>query len=287
MEDAMVAISGSTALVTGGASGIGHLLARRFAAEGATVVIWDLDEERAATAAAALPGGRPHRGYACDVRDRAAVAAAADRVRAEVGIVDIVVNNAGVVSGKHLMELSDEAIETTFGVNVLGLYWVTRAFLGDMIARDHGHVVTIASAAGMIGVAKQTDYAASKHAAIGFDESLRMELRSCAPGVRTTVVCPFYIDTGMFDGVASRWPRLLPILDPDDVVARIASAVRRDRSRLILPPFVRLLPLARILPPRWFDRLADVLGINVSMQDFVGRTAPSDVAEATEGRAAG
>jgi all-trans-retinol dehydrogenase (NAD+) len=73
------------------------------------------------------------------------VYAQADRVRAEVGHVDILVNNAGVVSGKMLLDLPDHSIETTYGVNVLALYWMTKAFLPEMVRRNHGHMVTIAS----------------------------------------------------------------------------------------------------------------------------------------------
>jgi all-trans-retinol dehydrogenase (NAD+) len=127
----------------------------------------------------------------------------ADQVRGEVGDPIVVVNNAGVVSGQHLIDLAPEQIERTFAVNVLALYWVTKAFLPAMLANGEGHVVTVASAAGLIGVAKQTDYSASKHAAVGFDESLRMELRRMGSRLRTTVVCPYYIDTGMFEGASS------------------------------------------------------------------------------------
>ena len=118
----------------------------------------------------------------------------------EVGPVDVLVNNAGVISGQLLSELTDEAIERTLAVNTLALFWCTRAFLPAMVERRRGHVVTLASAAGLVGVVRQTDYSASKHAAVGFAESLRFELRRYAPEVHTTLVCPFYINTGMFDG---------------------------------------------------------------------------------------
>ena len=123
----------------------------------------------------------------------------------------------------------------------------------------------------MIGVAKLSDYAASKWAAVGFDESLRAELRTIAPGVRTTVVCPFYIDTGMFRGVKSRFPLLLPILREDVVARRVIDAIRRDRPRLCMPPLVYLVPSMRLLPVRAIDWLARFLGVNASMDEFKGR----------------
>jgi all-trans-retinol dehydrogenase (NAD+) len=185
--------------------------------------------------------------------------------------VDVLVNNAGVVSGRLLLENPDERIQATFAVNTLALYWTTKAILPDMIERNRGHVVTIASAAGLVGVVRQTDYAASKHAAVGFDESLRYELRRLGTGVHTTIVCPFYIDTGMFSGVKSRYPRLLPVLKESDVADRVILAIRRRERRVLLPSIVRLLPALRLLPVSLFDRVIDALGVNVSMDEFTGR----------------
>ena len=268
-------------LITGAASGIGRRMAQRFAGAGATVVIWDLDEGGASGTAAELAQrtGRPHHAYRCDVGDPAAVEAAAQQVRSDVGDVDILVNNAGIISGKTLLELTDEQIATTYKVNALALYWTTRAFLPQMIRRNHGHVVTIASAGGLIGVSHQTDYAGTKHAAMGFDEALRSELRRSAPGVRTTVVCPFYVDTGMFDGVQSRIPWLLPIQAEDEVARKVVHAVAVDRTRVFLPPIVRALYAARVLPSWAFDAITDFLGVTTSMADFRGRTTPDDVLE--------
>ncbi len=268
----MTRLGGSTVLVTGAASGIGRLLSLEMARRGARPVLWDLSADGLEALADELReiGADPLTGVV-DVGDSAAVAVAADRVLAEVGAVDVLVNNAGVVSGMPLTELSSADIERTFRVNVLANYWTTKAFLPSMIARDRGHIVTVASAAGLIGVARQTDYSASKHAAVGFDESLRVELAQSAPGLRTTVVCPYYIDTGMFDGVSTRFSWLLPILAEDDVVAKMVRAIEHDRARLLLPPLLYALPLMRLLPARLFDAAMDVLGVNVSMQGFVGR----------------
>ena len=269
--------AGRTVLVTGAASGIGRLLALRFAAEGASVVLWDvnaqgLDAVRAEIAAA----GGTARAYACNLADRRAIAAVAAKTLAEAGPVDILVNNAGVVSGKTLLDASDDDIQRTFDVNTLALFWTTRAFLPAMLARDRGHVVTIASAAGIVGTSRLVDYCASKHAAVGFDEALRLELRRAGSRVKTTVVCPFYISTGMFAGVKTRVPLLLPILAPEYAVNRIVEAVRRDRRRLVMPRFVYLTWLVRILPIGAFDALMEFFGVNKSMDEFTGRTGVDD-----------
>ena len=268
----MTVLQGRIALITGAGAGIGRLLASELASRGAKPVLWDLDEARLAASLDELRGvaGASSRGYVCDVSNRDAVYRTAERVRSEVGDPEVVVNNAGVVSGAHLLDIPDEQIRRVFEVNALALYWVTKAFLPAMVRHNRGHIVTLASAAGLVGVARQTDYSASKHAAVGFDESLRAELREISPGVMTTLVCPYYVDTGMFEGVRTRIPFLLPILRQRDVVHKIANAIERDRRLLVLPPAVHLLPVLRIFPPRVFDWVMDVLGVNTSMEHFKG-----------------
>jgi all-trans-retinol dehydrogenase (NAD+) len=143
-----------------------------------------------------------------------------------------------------------------------------------MLKRNSGHIVTISSAAGLIGVRGLADYCASKFAALGFDESLRMELRRLKSAVRTTVVCPFFIDTGMFRGVRTRFPLLLPILKPEYAARRIVQAVRKNKKRLIMPRFVCAVLWLRCLPPSVMDFAADFFGISHAMDDFLGRGQP-------------
>ncbi len=268
----MTDVAGLVALVTGAARGMGRLLALGLAERGARLALWDVDATRlAAVAAEVRAGGAEVWAEPCDVADRERVAAAAEQVRDHLGAVNVLVNNAGVVSGRRLLELSDADIERTFAVNTLAHYWTVRAFLPDMLARGSGHVVTIASAAGLARVPGMSDYAASKHAAVGFADTLRAELAQVAPAVRTTLVCPFYVDTGMFAGVRTRLPWLLPILSPEAVVERVLRAVERDEARVLLPPLLHLLPLVTALPTGWSDRLLGALGVDASMASFVGR----------------
>ena len=270
----MTTLAGRTALITGGASGLGRLLGAELARRGSRVILWDIDEARLQNTTEEIRGmsGGRCSGYLCDVTDAHAVRDTAGQVLSDASEVDVLVNNAGIVTGAPLLELPDERIEATLRVNVFPLYWVTKAFLPGMVARGRGHVVTIASAAGLVGVARQTDYSTSKHAAVGFDESLRVELARLAPALRTTVACPFYIDTGMFEGVRTRFRRLLPILQAEQVARRIVSAIEKDRRRLIMPPIVRLVPVLRALPPPVFDEVMDLFGVNESMDEFVGHS---------------
>jgi all-trans-retinol dehydrogenase (NAD+) len=254
------------ALVTGGASGIGRLLALELARCGIKVTVWDLDPA-ALDKLAAEAVGFDLRTAICDITDRAQVYARA----AEAGPVDLLINCAGVVSGRTLLETPDEKIVRTFEVNALALFWTAKAFLPGMLERDRGHIVTISSAAGLIGVTGLADYSASKFAAFGFDESLRNELKRRKSRVRTTVVCPFFIDTGMFEGVRTRVPLVLPILKPAKVVKRILGAIAQGRHRLIMPRFVHVVFLLRLFPAGFMDAMAKLFGINHAMDHFTGR----------------
>lgn len=257
-----LSLNGANVLITGAGSGLGRELAVQAAGRGAAVICWDLNGD-AAKATAERVGGTWAQ---VDVTDAAAVAAAAEGLA-----VDVLINNAGVVTGRYLLDASEDQIRRTFEVNTLAGFWTTKALLPGMMTRDRGLIVTIASAAGLVGVAKQTDYAASKWGAIGFTESLRAELRGFGSGVRTLIVAPYYINTGMFDGVKTKFPLLLPILEPTKVAARVLNAIESGRQQVVLPPMVRVVPPLRFLPPVAFDLILDLFGINHTMDHFVGR----------------
>ena len=259
-------------LITGAASGLGRLMALDAARRKAHVTLLDRDEKGLDRVRHEIHAqGGDAEGFVVDLASRTAVQAVCAEVLATRGGVDILINNAGIVSGKTLLECSDEAIERTFQVNALALFWTARAFLPGMLAAGKGHIVTVASAAGLAGTSRLVDYSASKFAAVGFDESLRMELKRLGCPVRTTVVCPFFIETGMFEGVKTRFAWVLPILKPDYVVRRIMGAIEGNRSRLIMPRFVMTVPVVRVLPPFLFDAVMGFFGVNRSMDEFVGR----------------
>lgn len=269
----MTSFAGKNVLITGSASGIGRLMALKIAARGANVIMWDIDLAGLEALSEMLQrwGYRASTYQQCDLRSREEIEENARRVLAEHGVVDVLINNAGVVSGKPLLELTDEAIERTFDINTLSLFRTTRAFLPGMIKQNSGHIVTIASAGGLIGVPRMTDYSASKFAAVGFDDSLRVELKRLGhPKIRTTVVCPYYINTGMFRGVKTRIPWLLPIQEPEDAADKIVEAIEKNKQRLIMPPFALITYPGRLLPLSLFDRIASFVGINNSMDDFKG-----------------
>lgn len=268
----MTDFRGAHVLITGAASGLGRLMALEAAARGARLSLLDRDGIGLDELCIAIQDQQGDaEGFVVDLSDRAALQDTCAEILSRRGGVGILINNAGVVSGKTLLECSDDAIERTFQVNALASFWTVRAFLPAMLAAGKGHVVTVASAAGLAGTSRLVDYSASKFAAVGFDESLRMELRRLGSPVRTTVVCPFFIDTGMFEGVKTRFAWLLPILKPDYVVRRIMKAIEGNRSRLVMPRFVLTVPVVRVLPPFLFDAVLGFFGVNQSMDEFVGR----------------
>ncbi len=192
-------------------------------------------------------------------------------MRNEVGKVDILINNAGVVSGRPFLECTDQQLRRTMEVNILAHFWTVKAFLPDMIRSNSGHIVTVASAGGIVGSAWLADYSASKFAAFGFDEALRAEFKKQKLNIHTTVVCPYFIKSKMFAGVKTRFSFLLPILDAEDVSERIVNGIARKKRRLVMPPLVYSTWLVRLLPVYVFDWVATFLGVNDAMDEFHGR----------------
>ncbi|MEA5118269.1 MAG: SDR family oxidoreductase [Propionicimonas sp.] len=256
-------LAGARVLITGGTRGIGRLMAAGAVQRGAVVTIWARDAKLGGQVAVDLGV----RFLPVDVTDPGQVAGAA----AQTGAVDVLVNNAGVITGKPFLDLTEDEIRRTYEVNVLAQYRVTQALLPGMLQRRRGHVVTIASASGLIGSTRMTDYSGSKHAMVGFTEALRAELRQQGSPVNTLLVCPFYIDTGMFAGARTAVPWLLPILSEQTVATKVLDAVERGSRRLLLPPALYTLPLLRLLPVGVADAVIDLLGVNHTMDDFTGR----------------
>mmetsp|Transcript_11465 Transcript_11465/g.7967 ORF Transcript_11465/g.7967 Transcript_11465/m.7967 type:complete len:191 (-) Transcript_11465:89-661(-) len=182
----------------------------------------------------------------------------------------MLINNAGIVSGKGILENSNEMMMKTFEVNTISHLHTIREFLPAMLANKKGHIVSIASMAGIVASPALADYSASKFGAIAIDESLRTELlRNGQTYVKTTCICPFFINTGMFKGAKRNL--IFNILDQHAVVNRIMNAIRQDEQFVVIPYAGFLLYIARMLPPALADRVAWLIGGFASMDDFKGR----------------
>ncbi|NXU52161.1 RDHE2 dehydrogenase, partial [Turnix velox] len=268
-------VSGEIVLITGAGSGIGRLLALKFARLGATVVLWDINQQglKETSKLARENGAVQVHSYICDCSKRQEVYKVADQVKKEVGDVSILINNAGIVTGKSFIDSPDSLVEKCMEVNIMAHFWTYKAFLPAMIASNHGHLVSIASSAGLTGVNRLSDYCASKFAAVGFAESVNLEMKVLGKtGIKTTIVCPYFINTGMFDGCTSKWPRLLPNLEPEYVAEKVMTAIRRDQEMLLIPRSLYFIfSLKGFLPAKVGVLFADYLGVLNVMDKFTGR----------------
>jgi len=192
-------LTGRVALVTGGSRGIGLSIGEELARAGARVALVARDGERAAQAAASLPGSG-HIGLACDVGDGASVQEALRRVEESVGEVDILVNNAGITRDGLLMRMKEEDWDDVMRTNLKGAFHFAKAVSRGMMKRRSGVILNISSVIGLMGNAGQANYAASKAGLIGFTQSLAKELGS--RGIRVNAIAPGFIETDMTEALS-------------------------------------------------------------------------------------
>ncbi|XP_030070491.1 epidermal retinol dehydrogenase 2 [Microcaecilia unicolor] len=268
-------VAGEIVLITGAGSGIGRLLALDFASRGATLVLWDISREgneETCRLAKERGAARVH-AYICDCSKRQEIYKVADQVKREVGDVSILVNNAGIVTGKKFIDSPDSLVEKTIEVNCMAHFWTCKAFLPAMMASNHGHLVSIASSAGLIGVNGLADYCASKFAAVGFAESLALEMLALGKnGIKTTIVCPYFINTGMFDGCTTKWPNLMPILKSDYAAKKIMDAILKEQVFLVMPRSLYFVfAFKNLMSVKLGVLLGDYFGAFHFMDHFKGR----------------
>ena len=262
----MLELKGKTALITGGAGGLGLATARALGREGSRVALWDINGKKINDAVSALRAdGITATGWELDVTDPAAVRAGAISLEREFGPIDILDNNAGVHTPGDFLSATDADIKRQVDVNLNSYFHCARAFVPGMAARNSGHVIMIASAAGLLGVPGMAAYSATKHAVIGFAESLRLELRRDGKtGVGFTIVCPSFIDTGMFPD--TKPPLFTPWLKPEVLAEKIVAAIKADRLYVREPAMVKLIPLLKALPRAVGDSLCALTGMDRSLR---------------------
>ncbi len=259
-------------LITGGASGIGKIMGRIALEKGAAnLIIWDMNPDGMESAKVELSKRGNVHCYRVNVSDENEISSAYEKVKEEVGYVDILINNAGVVRGNNTFDtqmVSD--IRLTMDVNATAPMLVALEMLPDMMLRNSGHICNIASAAGMLGVPKLSVYCASKWAVVGWTESLRIELKQAHSNVKVTCIAPYFINTGMFDGVDSK---VFNILEPEPTAKKIIDAIRHDKDFKGLPfpaHFIRF--WQGVLPNVLFDLIfGKIFGVYSVMNHFTGR----------------
>ncbi len=268
----MTKIKDCCVLVTGGASGIGKIMGRMALERGARcLVIWDINEESIAATKKEYQSLGKVKGYRIDISDTKQVEATALLTEKECGKVDILINCAGIVANNNTFDKqTTNDIKRTIEINTIAPMVIAQQFLPDMLKRDKGHICNIASAAGMISNPKMSVYAASKWAVIGWSDSVRIELKQMKSNVHFTTIAPYFINTGMFDGVKSR---IFPILKPEPTARKILNAIESNRNFKGIPfsyHFIR--SCQALLPTSIFDYIfGEVVGIFHAMDNFKGR----------------
>ncbi|KAF5358931.1 hypothetical protein D9758_004848 [Tetrapyrgos nigripes] len=255
-------------VITGGSSGVGELLANTLAVRNVTVAVLDIKP--------IVTENYNINYYKCDVSKWEEVEAAAKKIKEELGDPTVLVNNAGVVQGKLITDLTPQDVQQTFGVNTLSHFWTLKAFLPAMITKNQGHIITVSSNMGISGVAQMTDYCASKAALNNMHESLRYELDKLhkAPSVRTTLVCPGRVETALFSKMdypeSALHKFLMPTIPPITVVKSIIQALDDQHSQTIyLPFYVHGLPYLQHLPSFLRDFVQWASNADYTMKNFV------------------
>jgi NAD(P)-dependent dehydrogenase (short-subunit alcohol dehydrogenase family) len=221
-------IAGKVAIVTGGASGIGAGIARRFVAEGArAVVVADVNLARAEGVAKDI-GAIAMR---CDVSRESEIQTLVASTRQRYGQVDIYISNAGILGDLGGFELEDPLWQSMWEIHGMAHVWAARAVVPEMVARGEGYFLVTASAAGLLSVVESAPYAVTKHAALAFAEWLRIAYGR--RGVRVSCLCPQSVQTDMISGDGGS-AALDGILTPAQVAAEVV-AVMRDEKFLVLP----------------------------------------------------
>ena len=265
-------IKDTIVVVTGGASGIGKIMARRCLEKGAkAVAIWDINETNLEAVVRELSTLGTVKGYKADVSSFEAVKQSYQQTTEDFGPVDILINNAGIVTSNNTFdENTQRDIDLTITINTIGPMYVALAMLPDMVKRDRGHILNITSAAGLLANPRMSVYAASKWAAMGWSDSVWIELKEKKSQVKVTTFAPYFINTGMFDGVKS-W--FFPILDPEKTAARALRAVEKNTRFKGVPFAFRFARLMQgLMPMRLTDWVfGEVFGIYHAMDHFKGR----------------
>lgn len=255
-------------LITGGASGIGKIMGRIALEKGAELIIWDINQSAIDAVTSEFSAFGKIHSFKVDVSNPEEIVAAAENVRSNIGNVDVLINNAGIVVGKYFDEHSYSDIKRTMDINAIAPMLIAKEFLPGMKEQNSGHICNIASSAGLISNPKMSVYASSKWAAVGWSDSLRLEMNQQNLNIGVTTVTPYYINTGMFDGVKS----IIPILKPEKVAQKIIRGIERNRIFVSMPWSVQFVRFGQgIMPVRVFDWLiGGVFGIYKTMEHFQG-----------------
>jgi NAD(P)-dependent dehydrogenase (short-subunit alcohol dehydrogenase family) len=221
-------LSGKVVAITGGARGIGKATATALVRKGCRVAIGDLDVSLAEETASGLGGGTI--ALALDVTDRSSFENFLNETERQLGPVDAVVNNAGIMPATPFVDESEDSVQRQIDINLHGVITGTQLAIMRLQPRASGYIVNIASQAGKAGIAGIATYSATKHAVVGLSESVRAELRGS--GVEVLCVMPTVVNTELTSGVGQRWVK--PV-EAEDVANEIVDAMEVPRFDVFVP----------------------------------------------------
>jgi NAD(P)-dependent dehydrogenase (short-subunit alcohol dehydrogenase family) len=256
-------LNGKVVAITGGARGIGKATARALVGKGCRVAIGDLDSALGEAAASELGGGSV--GLALDVSDRASFASFLDEAERQLGPVDVVINNAGVMPVTPFVEESDASIRRQLDINLYGVIVGTQLAIERMRPRRSGHVINVASSAGKAGVPGIATYSATKHAVVGLTEAVRAE--HADDGIEFSYVMPITVNTQLIEGVQDK-PGVKRI-EPEDVAGEIVAALETGKVDVYVPKQLRATVLmGGLLPRKAREAVARFMGVDKVMTEI-------------------
>jgi NADP-dependent 3-hydroxy acid dehydrogenase YdfG len=255
-------LNGKVVAITGGARGIGRTTAQALVRKGCRVALGDLDLESAEQTAAELGGGTV--AIQLNVTDRDSFAAFLDEAERQLGPVDVLINNAGIMPVTPFEQESDDSIRRQLDINVYGVIVGTQLAVRRMKARGHGHIVNLASSAGKAGVPGIATYAATKHAVVGLTEAVRAECHGS--GVELSYVMPITVNTQLIEGLVDK--RGVKRVEPEDVAKEIVDALELGKVDVYVPRELRVsVTMGTLLPRRAREAVARFMGVTEVMTE--------------------
>ena len=255
-------LNGKVVAITGGARGIGRTTAEALVRKGCRVALGDLDLELAERTAAELGGGTV--AIQLNVTDRDSFEAFLDEAERQLGPIDVLINNAGIMPVTPFEQESDDSIRRQLEINVYGVIVGTQLAVRRMKPRGTGHIVNMSSSAGKAGVPGIATYAATKHAVVGLTEAVRAECHGT--GVELSYVMPITVNTQLIEGLAEQ--RGVKRVEPADVTGEIVDALELGKVDVYVPRQLRAsVIVAGLLPRRAREAMGRFMGIDAVMTE--------------------
>ncbi|XP_055371817.1 short-chain dehydrogenase/reductase family 16C member 6 [Condylostylus longicornis] len=265
-------VSKDIVLITGTGHGIGRELALQYAELGSKVICIDINEKSNKETVDKVNSIRKGSAYfyICDVTNRDAVLQLADKIKNEVGYVTILINNAGIMPSHPINQHTEKEIRKVFEINILSHFWTVEAFFPHFIQAGRGHLVSMSSLAGLVGLSNLVPYCATKFAVRGMMEALSEEIREgpLKGKINFTTICPYMTNTGLCKKPKVKFPSILGLLDPKEVASAVIYSQRANKVEVTIPsglhPFSNF---CRVIP----------LKCSILLKDFIDSGVESDL----------